>query len=307
MGYTSEQLISMIKANCQLPVSQNKFSNSNFLSFLNEELRLTITGELADINQEYFVKYTDIPLVASQSDYEIPTTAIGWGMRDVGFVGADGVYNTLNEIQLENIDRARINTESTKPLAFYKQHTDIISIPSISASPESGSWRIYFEKIQNELILTTSCGRINTILDTGTDYILTLDSLPTTTNGVDIIGYKNPFNVIADGLTAVVGGFNVTVTKTGFTKAPVVGDYVAETGKTCYPNIPEDFHGVLAMAASIRVAIASKDEKQKNLLESAMALMLNKLRKRSGNRSKGTVKKINPKNYVLSAMRGYRS
>ena len=291
MGYTADNLIQSIKDNCMIPTSQNKFSDSMLLRILNEELRLTITGELENLNQEYFVKYQDVPLVASQTEYDIPIKATGWVLRDIGFVGQDTIYNSLNEIQLENIDRTRINTEAARPHAFYKKHTKVVSIPNISASPESGSWRFYFHKLQNELIKTSSCGLISNVVDTGTDYILTVGSLPITSNGVDVISSKNPYNIIADNFTATVGGFNITVTKTGFDSVPVVGDYVVETGKSPWPNIPEDFHPILSMAASVRVAIISKDDKLKSLLESTMQVMVDKLRKRAGNRSKGTVKK----------------
>ena len=83
----------------------------------------------------------------------------------------------------------------------------------------------------------------------------------------------------------------------------LTNDYVAEAGKTPYPNIPEDIHPILAQAATVRCLIASKDAKGIQTQGLSLNNMLDRLRKRSSKRVNDAPRKIVPNNYVLNLMR----
>jgi hypothetical protein len=127
--------------------------------------------------------------------------------------------------------------------------------------------------------------------------------VPIYSNGVDVISGISSFGIIADNLTASVGGAIITVSKTSFSRAPVEGDYVCETGKTCIPHIPEIAHPILAQAATVRVLEASNDTKGIQVASQTLAKMLATLRHRCQNRVKNAPKKVLAKNYILNLLR----
>lgn len=305
MKYDSAELIEAIKRNASIPTSQTRFSNTDFLKYLNEELQLTVVGELLALREDYFVTTIDTALIGSQSTYSIPNVAVGWKLEAVGYLDTDGVYSKLPRITRDQRQNFEFLSTSDIPSAFYILGNDIVLVPEIGTNA-TGSLRFELVRIQNELVLPTACGKISSVTDTGTDYQLVVDTMPIADGEqVDIVSGTNPFNIIARGVTASVSGFTATITYgTDFSRAPVVNDYLCETGFTPYPNIPEDYHPVLAQAATIRCLVASNDAKGIQTQSVVLTNMFERMRKRSQKRINDAPKKIVGNNYLLNLGRG---
>lgn len=301
MRYLTSDLIDAVKRNAVIPESQRKFQDPDFIALLNEELELQIEGDLLDLNEEYFVKPIDIPLVTSTSSYLFPPLSAAWRFRDIGYVDANNIYTSLTVIPLEYIDRYRYSSDS-KPLYLYLTDANINTIPDINTNP-IGSIRVYYERIQNALIKETECGEITSVFDTGTDYQLSVDNVPTAST-VDVISGTMPYGVLASQKAATTGPLLVTVSKANFERAPVIGDFVAPTGYTPVAHIPEEFNPVLAMSATIRYLAGSGDAKGLQTQSMIYQKMLTSLKQRAKNRTKGAPKKIRPKDKILNIMRG---
>ena len=140
MLYTSDNLIEAIKRNGSIPTSQRKFSTSDFLHFLNEELELTVVTLLVSMNQDYFIEKETTALVANQSEYDFPLRAVGWKAYSVGYVDSAGVYTKLSKINRSQRGYYGSDVGST-PAGFYVEGTKIVTVPSIGASV-SGSLQI---------------------------------------------------------------------------------------------------------------------------------------------------------------------
>lgn len=302
MKYTSDQLITTIKRNSLIPTGNKKFLDADLLAFLNEELQVTITSELSSFQEEYFVTYQDIPLVANTSNYQIPITAIGWALRDIGYVTSSGEYRTLPRVGIDQLDLYSGLATTGEPRALYLRDAELVAVPSMGDSV-SGSIRVYFEKILNELVLTSSCGLITNVVSAGTDYIITVSALPSYTSGVEVISATNPFGIIASFTSATPVGFNFTLAQSSFSRVPVVGDYVAPYGKTPIPHIPEDMHPILAQAATLRVLEANGDAKNLQNAYVTYQRMVQSMKQRSSSRIKGAPKKLISRNYILNSMR----
>jgi hypothetical protein len=302
--YNSSALISAIKRNASIPSSQVRFSNTDFLKFLNEELQLTIVGELLALRQDYFVTTIDTLLIANQSNYEIPTSAVGWMLESVGYIDTSSNYTRLPIITRDQRANFQALTDATSPSAVYITGNTITTVPDLGTST-TGSLRFDLVRIQNELVLPTTCGEISTVADTGTDYQMTVDTVPIAVGArCDVISGTNPFNIIARNMVGNVLGNVITVTYgTSFARAPIAGDYVCITGQTPYPNIPEDFHAVLAQAATVRCMIASNDEKGIQTQGVSLGNMLKRMRDRASKRVSDAPRKIVGNNYLLSMMR----
>lgn len=305
MKYDSTGLIDAIKRNASIPTSQTRFSNTDFLKYLNEELQLTIVGELLSLRQDYFITTIDTALVASQSTYTIPTAAIGWKLESIGYVDSDGNYSRIPQVTRDQRQNFEFISDSTQPSAVYISGNNVVTVPDMGSNA-TGSLRFDLVRIQNELVLTTACGKVTSVTDTGTDYQITVDTMPVSDGDtVDIVSGTNPFNIIARGVTASVSGFVATITYgDDFSRAPVANDYLCEAGKTPYPNIPEDYHPVLAQAATIRCLVASNDAKGLQTQSIVLNNMFERMRKRSQKRVNDAPKKIVGNNYLLNLGRG---
>jgi hypothetical protein len=100
MMYTSDALIEAIKRNAAVPTSQRKFSDLDILSFLNEELELTIVTELIKQQQDYFIERQNITLLPNVSEYDFPTKSVGWQVNAVGYVDPNGFYTKLSTLTM---------------------------------------------------------------------------------------------------------------------------------------------------------------------------------------------------------------
>lgn len=378
MRYLTTELISAIKRDAAIPTSQRRFENNDFLTFLNEELQLTIVGELLAMRQDYFVTTSDVPLVANQSEYDLPTSAVGWKLEAIWYVDTQGKEYRLPLITREQRGGFRNNQTAVSPSAIYVMDDKVETIPSMGNSVV-GSLRYDYVRIQNELVLPSTCGLITavnvdggsisncvdngsglirvsvsghglttgdgvtisgvsgtteangtftvTVIDantfdlqsstfnnaytsggtaTGLTYEITVETVPISSgDSIDVISGTNPYNVMARNVATSILGSIITVTYgTSFERAPVAGDYVAPVGKTPVPNIPEDFHSILAQAATLRCMIASNDTKGIQTQGVSLNNMLQRMRDRSSKRVHDAPRKIVPNNYILNLTRG---
>jgi hypothetical protein len=302
MIYTSDDLIEAIKRNAGMPTSQRKFSPSDFLAFLNEELNLTVVSRLISLQQDYFIESETTALLASTSEYDFPSRAIGWKIEAVYYVDSSSALTKLPRIIRTNQGAYSNYQTSESPTAFYVEGTKLKLVPDVSASP-SGSLKVDFIRIQNELVKTTSCGLISTVAVVVNDYQMTVNATPSTSLGVDVISGTNPFNIIARASTATTGVGTVSCATADFERAPVAGDWVCATGTTPIANIPEDFHPVLAQAATIRCLITSNDAKGIQTAQMSLASMINSMMDRGKDRVEGSPQKLVPSNRILNLMR----
>lgn len=303
MRYLSDDLIAAIKRNASIPTSQNKFSNADFLAFLNEELTMTIMSELVETNQDYFITKVTIPLVASTSEYDFPTSAMGWKVETIGYQDTGGNYTKLDKINRSQRGFYGHLSDGGTPAAFYVEGNKVVMVPDVGASAV-GSIVFDYVRVQNQLVMSASCGLISNVVVVGNDYQMTVNTLPSVSNGVDVIGGTNPFQVLAREKTAVVVGLTITVSMSDFERAPVVGDFVTAKGQTPVPNLPEDFHPVLAQAATIRCLISLNDAKGMQTAQASLGNMFDKMRARARRRVSSSPTKIVGRSHIFNLMRG---
>jgi len=300
MKYTTDSIITAVKRNASIPTSQKKFQTADFLAFMNEELQLTVVGEMLSLKEEYFVTSSTTSLAASTSSYSIPSAAVGWKFESVWYVDSNGEETKIPRISRSQRDMFSSLADSTVPRAFYFNGDKIQLVPDVG-STVTGSIRFDYVRIQNELVSVSSCGLISSVASSGTDYLLTVDSVPSTSNGVDIVSGSNPFGIIARESTATVAGSVITCAQSDFDRAPVAGDYVAAYGETCIPNIPEDYHPILAQAVTLRCL--TNDPKMLQSQGMVFKNMVQRMRDRSTKRVSTSPRKILTASHILNRMR----
>jgi hypothetical protein len=306
MVYTTDDLIAALKRNAVVPSSQRKFSDDDYIAILNEELQLMVTGELMRLNEEFFVTAQIIPLVASQSAYTLPSKAAGWRIRDIAWLDPNGSYNPLPRMQLEYVTSYDVFQTGDHPTGYVLIDGAVGTIPAMGASVV-GSLVVYYERLQNSLVKIDECGQIVTVTIVGANYRCVLTSLPVGyTNNVDFVSNTGPHDLLAENKVAtLVAPLTIDVPiGVDFTRVPVAGDWMVETGNTPIAHIPAEYNIILAQLGALRYSEASGDTAGVGVCTAALNRMIQKLRERSLNRTKGSPIKIKSKNAILNLMRG---
>jgi hypothetical protein len=301
MVYTSDDLVSAINRNALVVKSQIKFTITDLLAFLNEELQLTIVGELMAMRQDYFVTYQDTALVANQSVYDLPSRAVGWRLDAVNFKDADGSIVPLTILTRDQRTSFTGMTISDSPVAVFFLDDKVHVLPDVG-SAVSGYLNFEYVRIQNQLVQNAECGLVTGAVLNGANYDITVASHSFATGQyMDVIGGTNPFQILARNLVSTVAGNVISIASSTFERIPVSGDWVALTGKTPVPNIPEDYHAILSQAASRRCV--GGDMKAFAASTAILDSMMSRLKERATKRVGDSPRKLVGKDYVLNSMR----
>ncbi len=304
MIYTADDLIDAVKRNAVIPSSQRKYSDDDFLAILNEELQLMLTGELMKLNEDFFTDIELTPLVPNISYYDFPKKAAGWRIKDISWLDPIGnVMVPLPRLPIEYAPRYQY-AASDKPLFISVADDYVLTIPEIGTTA-SGALLFFYERLQNKLVKEAECCQVTGVTPFAGGYTLNVTSLPTGyTNGCDIIGGTASHGLILENVIPVAAPLVLSFTSILFTRAPVVGDWIAQTGNTPIAHIPAEYNPILAELAALRYCAATGDDKAVATKTTVINAMIQKLRERSLNRIKGKPFKLRTKDRVLNLMRG---
>jgi hypothetical protein len=303
MGLTTDKLIEHIKRRVSVPDSQIKYNNIDFVAFLNNAIESKIVPQLIAIDEDFFVTYKDIPLVANQSSYRLPNMAVCWAVHEIGYLDSAGNYNRLDRMMRGT---ELVNTTSNQPYGMMIRDGNIITTPNMG-STVNGSLRVYYYRRLNELTLLSNCGKITNVLSAAPDYIITCDNAPIGLGtGADFIKGTSPYELDIINASVTVVGVTVNVAQSLFTSAPEIGDYIAPTGFTPIPHLPDAWHYILADFGARKCLIGNADEKVIALLDTDIGDDLNGIKQVVKNRAKGSPKKRVSRNPILALGRGHR-
>ena len=247
MPYTTEHLLASVKLRSLTPRGQYTFQDPEVLQIADEEMRGLVVPSIMGLREEYFVTYSDIPLVGNQATYAIPARASGMIVRDLAFLDASMSVRRLRKTEIE-----RIKSYSTgSPDAFYFIGNKIALYPFPAGS--SGSLRVYFSLAPSKLVSTAEVSAI-TDIDTSTNE-LTLLSIPSTWvtgNAFDLSKQDGGQEPLAIDLVAEDITDNV-VRLPSLPSDLRVGDYISLAGQTALLPVPCEYREVLAQATAARI------------------------------------------------------
>lgn len=299
--YTTTTLIDAIKRNTLMPESTRKFTDTDILAILNEQIQWLAQTELIAMNEDYFTDQYTITLVAGTDEYKLPEMASAWVIDRIYFVDSSG-----NERKLPRRTRKNESTVGTDndPQGFYLEGANLVVYPNMGTSP-TGTIKVYYSRIINLLREVASCGKVTGVATVGTDYVISCDAAPLglPADNCDVINGKNPYELICADTSCAVAGTDVTVAVSAFDRTPVAGDWVAQSGYSPVPHFPREFHPLLAQAGVVKLLAAAGDKGNYDVATQELNAMLTTMRRVTKNRSRGSQKKIVPRSYALNRMR----
>jgi hypothetical protein len=253
---TAEELISALKIKGSFPTTNDLFSNADYLTLLNHQMKVEIIPIMMLLSEEYFLLYKDFT-VTQGATYRIPSRAIGAKIRDLQYI--DGSNNISSLARLFEEDRPYNNS------GYYMLRNSV----ELSDGFTNGTLRMKYFGRTNELVLSTDCGQISSI-DTQNNQVV-VSSLPSTmTTGTlcDFVQHRNPYDLLSYD-QAIVGISGTTITFSALPDDLEVGDYVCLAEESPVPMVPDEMHPILVQSALVS-ALASKkdsatDREEKNL------------------------------------------
>ena len=96
---TSRDLIEAIKRDISIPVSYNTYGDNQLLSFLNDEMDLSMVPSVMEFHEDYFVRRVVMPLEPNLIKYNIPSRAIGGRLNDLKISDTSGSFYPMTRIQ----------------------------------------------------------------------------------------------------------------------------------------------------------------------------------------------------------------
>lgn len=264
--YTTDKLLAKIKRRGMIPTSQRTFTQQDLIDFCNEEMIDRLVPNVLEVREEYFVFTQDIPIVANESHYRIPSRAAGGRLRDVKLVHQTG--------DVDHLPRAEPNSEWTidfgsttgTPKAYFLESNYVVIVPT---PPSTGGYvRMSYHMRPNELILPEKAGTIVSI-DTvaGSFDVEGPNSGWDALKVYDVLKGSPGFEMVAIDLVATdfqiigTGAYRFTFDAEDLKLSGLeVGDYICLKGQSPVPQIPADLHDILAQRVVIKVLEALGDD-----------------------------------------------
>lgn len=310
----STDLIKTIRRRAFIPKDQSTFNEDDFLEMATEEINISLMEQIIEARGDYLVDFIDIALESDVLEYTVPARAHGNKLRAISVVDADG--NLLRELTQVSLDTPA--EDCTNISVFMRNNKVVLNEDNIN---EGEFLRMFFYMRPNKLVQNDRAATIVSITDglaadgVTTTKTLSFSTIPkhfTSTIGYDIVGAKSPNKILSYDL--VPTAVNLTTKTVTFTAADLstdiaVGDYVTQAEETIVPNIPTEYHPVVAQRVAIACLESMGDEQNKQSAERKLAQMEKSVLKIVTNRIEGQPKKIRQRSGTLQAAirnRSYR-
>lgn len=194
--YNSETLIDSVKRRINVPTNQNTFSDADILAFADEELGLSLVPAIMSLHEDHLLYEQITPLIAGQTEYQIPYRAVGNKLYDLQFKDLNG--NFLPMSQTTWSDQPEYNGAYTTNLiyAYYVRNNRIGLLPTFNGI-NTGSLRFMYYIRPSSLVPSANVCVINNIdLVSGT---ITFNLVPkgySTNTKVDFYKFKSPHTIL---------------------------------------------------------------------------------------------------------------
>lgn len=258
--YTTDSLISAIKRNNNIPVSQRTFTNEDFIAFLNEEMSLGLVPQVMKMKEDYLLTIVNIPIEVNKTQYEIPARAVGNKVKEIAYLDDSGNVLEMTKVDIGNLpfyNSTRSNNQI--PYAYYIANNVINLITTFNTS--SGYLQITYYMRPNQLVLLEEVGIVKNI-NTLTNEI-TLDKIPSqfsTSETYDVVQSTSPHKCLTiDISVSAINQVNKSVTVSSIPSGLKVGDHFCLAQTSAIPQIPSDMHPILAHRAGRRCMSSQGD------------------------------------------------
>lgn len=309
MFYTTNEIITSVKARTLAPTGQATYSDSDFIRFANEELLIKMVPDIMTIREDFFLRTKNYNVTNNKTNYTLPERTIANTLKDVVYIDPSNNIFPMARINLEDIPLN--NFTSIYPSNFYVKGDQIVVAPAPNST--SGTIQMWYYERPSQLVLTSACGQITAInADTPiagqTTYTVNADVSSYTS--MDVVSGKSPFQdlfidiePVSSTSTTVV--FTTSdVTSQASDNSPSVGDWICNEQTSPIPMVPQEFHPLLCEMVAARVIQGLGHNEKLEAINANLAIMKQNLMNMIANRMEQKDEKI-VNRYSISRSVGY--
>jgi hypothetical protein len=251
----TDELIDTIRRRAMIPDDSSVFTNEDLLEIMNEEIDVGLLSTLMSLNEEHLVTQEDIDTAKDKTSYTIPYRAVGNKLRDVAYVDSAGGIYEMSRISLEELSDYRYFKSASREHVFYVQNNQIKLVDTTVTDFEK--LRMYFYMRPNKLVDTNRVGVITSI--NRTTGVVAVSSFPDNFSSLpkmDFVQAETPNKILSYDITPSAVNQNtrtITFTASDIPEDLVVGDYLCRAQETPVPNLPTEFHPILAQRVAVHV------------------------------------------------------
>jgi hypothetical protein len=256
--YTTTGLLASIRRRASLPNTATAgTADADLLAYANEELQLRLTAQIMSLREDYFLTHDDRAI--SGARYRIPTRAIGGKLAGVYLLDAAG--NVLEKLERESHSRLEDWVSSGSASAIHVEGNAVVLLPS--AATTATTLRLSYYSRPGELVSAALAIPIASI--SGGAATVNINSGIGTSGPLDIVKSSPGFEcALTDAVAALDNTDFGTLGQSTITFASLEGvakgDYIAPAGTSPVPQIPLEFHAILAQRAALKALQALGDK-----------------------------------------------
>jgi len=288
--WSTSGLINAIQSNALLPDAQMAFTAVDFIKIMNVEMESRIVPWILGLNENYFLKITNIPIIQTNSTalatanvntggpnvaYQLPSDAIGKKMQDVSIVNANGSF-----LSLPLLTTYQLGSPTTLSFGFWIGG-DVLYLYPAPMFTSVNTIQITYPAAPLALCDDTrlvshdppSSAEVTAINTTsGAITMATVPASFTVGASINFVAGTPQFATQAVGTVLTVVGNQITVDPTvlidTFNRPTVnVGSWVANAGYSPFLQMPGEARNLVVQAACVKVLRAMKDDGAKVALE----------------------------------------
>ena len=242
---TDNELVKQVQRLAHIPLANTTFLPADVCALADDECRTAILRQILSVREAYYLTNQDVAVNAT-GIFPIPYRAIGQRIHEVQMVVGTLVYPLA---RIEPKDLTNTLNAPTNTYGFYLQANNIVTLPILP----SGVCRIWHYVRPSNLVSSSTCAQVTVITST----TVTVSSVPSgySTNVlIDFTQDQPPFGLLSYDvpITNVVGSVLSFAAGTIPTTL-AVGDWICLAGTTPVPQIPLEFHPLLAQRVSVKV------------------------------------------------------
>lgn len=306
----TDDLVSTIQRDSFLTTAQGNFSPDTLLSIAQDHLEATLMPMLLSERDGWFRVSIDIPFVANQADYTIPTYAMYGGLESVQYLSTSSQQlrpDQLTRVEIENLGLVLPSTTTGTPCFFSLNSSAITVYPTPNATQDS--MRIWYDRRPGVMIVKSEAAQVASInYSTG---VVTYTGAPpvtfTSTSQQDFYNGQSPYQLKDQATATAQSGSTQTfpVIDAAFLSA---GDWVCLRDQTVFLPVPQELKSFLS---DLVIASLARTQQDANLYQAQVQIISAKAKQvlsSTGNRTPGNPKKIRMTNPLVRnrSWSGYR-
>lgn len=304
---TSDEFIQSVRRRCMAPENTEVYDDMDILEIASEEIAVEIMPALLSIHEGYMLTHIDISIEQDKNKYRIPERAVANKLKDVCLVDTSG-----NVFELTEIDVGRLSDYSTSYTTgfetgiFYVENDEVTFLSNDNIG--YAFIRMYFYIRPSNLVEMEFAGRVSSVSVGATETIITLENFPTaftniSTNLFDIVSGKNPNKIYNYDIEATAVNKNsstITFTNSDVSENIQAGDFICFASETVVPQVPVEWHPVLAQTVAVHILEGLGDEQGKASAERKLERMMRNLTTLFERRIEESSKKIVSRHSVIA-------